>query len=417
MKVLQLTVSSKGGAGIAAMRLHEALHERGISSAYVSRNMTIDFNGNSMQDPFFSYRKPGFVKKLYLKIKSNIFPDKEHKIRQLIEEKKALMDYEMLSLPFSTCQLEKHPLVQEADLLNFHWMGGLLDYEAFFKNCKKPIVWTLHDMNPFLGMYHYKNDMLLNAEILGELDKSIKKSKRAIMEKSSIATFISPSQWLLDEAFQNDFLPNVSKEVIANAIDFSLFNNLNANIIREEYSINSDEFVILFVSDSIKNKRKGFDLLRQALGLLEHLPVILVTIGKGESSEYKFKNINLGEINDPKKMASSFTMADVFLLPSREDNLPNVMLESFSAGTPVISFLNGGMKEHITNGETGFLATEITAEALAKAIENVYNNREKYSREKIKKYAYEHFSYKLQAEAYEKMYKKSINQLTEMTTG
>ena len=70
MKVVHLTTSSRGGAGIAALRLHEALREVGVVSAFVSTDCTINFEGEKISDSFFEYRRTSFWKRLLRKISS-----------------------------------------------------------------------------------------------------------------------------------------------------------------------------------------------------------------------------------------------------------------------------------------------------------------------------------------------------------
>lgn len=408
MKVLHITVSNKGGAGIAASRLHCALIENGVQSAYLSKNETIDFTNKKIDDSFFKYKKVNLFQRILKKLKSLFIFSKEHQYKTEIEKVKSEIDCEIYSLPFSQIKLQEHPLIQEADILNFHWMGGVLDYPTFFENCKKPIVWTLHDMNPFLGMFHYENDTAANSEVVGVIDEVIRMEKTSILEKSSIAAIVTPSKWMLQVVCKYNFLPNKIRCAIPNSIDFVPFENLNPKGFRETYKINDDDFVMLFVADSIDNKRKGIDLLLQALVLIEHLPLTLVTVGKGTLPNIKFKNVSLGAINDPEKMALCYAMSDVFVLPSREDNLPNVMLESFAAGTPVVSFSNGGMAEYILEGETGYIASSLSPQDLANAIEKMYINRAHFSKSKIKKYAYNNFNFKQQAEGYKEIYKKIL---------
>lgn len=408
MKVLHITISNKGGAGIAALRLHTALVENGVQSAFLSKNETIDFANKKIDDSFFKYKKLSLMQRVFKKLELLFNFSKERQYLSKIEKVKSRLDCEIYSLPFSKIKLHQHPLVQEADILNFHWMGGVLDYQTFFRNCNKPIVWTLHDMNPFLGIFHYENDTIANSGVIGELDEIIRKEKSLILEKSSISAIVTPSKWMLQAVCKHNFLPNKKRIVIPNSIDFSVFENLNSNEIREEYKIHEDDFVILFVADSIENKRKGFDLLLKALVLIEHLPLTLVTVGKGTLQNIKFKNVSLGTITDLRKMASCYVMSDVFVLPSREDNLPNVMLESFAAGTPVISFFNGGMSEYIVEEETGYVVSSFTPEDLANTIEKIYNNRVAFSKTKIKEYAFANFNFNKQAEGYKKIYKESI---------
>ena len=175
---------------------------------------------------------------------------------------------------------------------------------------------------------------------------------------------------------------------------------------RNEYSIASDDFVILFVADSMKNHRKGFDMLIEALSYLITLPLTVVAIGKGEMPVVdRIKMISLGEINSADKMAKCYALADVFVLPSREDNLPNVMLEAFACGTPVIGFPVGGISEHTNLNITGVLAEEISSLSLAKAIGKFYETRNNYSNSVIRKYAENNFSFETQGSSYLEIYK------------
>jgi glycosyltransferase involved in cell wall biosynthesis len=63
---------------------------------------------------------------------------------------------EQFSHPFSRYRIEQHPWVREADVINLHWVSCFLDYARFFATVEKPIVWTLHDQNPYLGGFHYE---------------------------------------------------------------------------------------------------------------------------------------------------------------------------------------------------------------------------------------------------------------------
>ena len=55
-------------------------------------------------------------------------------------------------------------------------------------------------------------------------------------------------------------------------------------------------------------------------------------------------------------------------MPSLEDNLPNVVIESLACGTPVAAFAVGGISEMITEGQNGCLSAECTVAGMAQAI-------------------------------------------------
>ena len=59
------------------------------------------------------------------------------------------------------------------DIIHLHWIGGFVDIPTFFKHVKKPIIWTLHDMNPFQGGFHYKDDVLNYKTYISKFDDRI----------------------------------------------------------------------------------------------------------------------------------------------------------------------------------------------------------------------------------------------------
>ena len=413
MNVLQITSKSKGGAGIAALRLHKALRAHGISSAFLSKDLTVDFNDKVISDPFFSYKRSSIIKRSLLKIKSLFILNTYQKINNRISEHSDHLKYEMLSLPFSIYQLNKHILVQEADIINLHWVGGILDYDSFFRNIKKPIVWTLHDMNPFLGMFHYKEDEQTNMKYISEQDAKIKKFKRKAIESVKHGAVISPSKWLLNEALNSKIFHLFKfKECIPNAIDLDVFKPLDKNNLRRKRSIPESDLVILFISGDIECRRKGLDLLLDAINQLDHISLTVLTVGKGELdvTHESIKMISLGLFESESEMSECYSLADVFVLPSREDNLPNVMLESFACGTPVISFAIGGVKEHVKEGLNGYLSNDIFASSLKNSIQRFNDQRENFSRDDIREYAEKHFNFKEQAKKYLKIYLNLLNE-------
>ncbi|MBT1712621.1 glycosyltransferase, partial [Fulvivirgaceae bacterium PWU5] len=68
---------------------------------------------------------------------------------------------------------------------------------------------------------------------------------------------------------------------------------------------------------------------------------------------------NFGFVSDEHKKALIYSAADVYVLPTLADNLPNVVIESLMCGTPVIGFKTGGVPDMIKHGHNGILVDNI----------------------------------------------------------
>ncbi len=313
------------------------------------------------------------------------------------------VQYELFSFPETSYRVERHPLVLNADIVHLHWVSGFINYPTFFKAIKQPIVWTLHDMNPMLGGFHYHEDSLNNSNFK-QLESACLAIKTEALRCKSNMQLVTPSKWMSEEAKSRDVLSSFSQKTLLNGLDTDIYKPLDREKCRTELNIPLDKKVLLFVAEDLKNRRKGFDLLLGALELLnDNSSVELVTIGN--ASAFKGDGcIHLGMIGDDAQLAKVYAAADLFLLPSREDNLPNVMLEALCCGTPVILFALGGMKEVIDDGRNGYLAPEVGSASLGASINQFLTNGVALERDEIASVARRMFALERQATHYLKLY-------------
>ncbi len=66
--------------------------------------------------------------------------------------------------------------------------------------------------------------------------------------------------------------------------------------------------------------------------------------------------VELGYISGDENIAKVYSAADMFVLPSTEDNLPNTIMEAFACGVPCVSFNVGGIPEMIDHQKNGYVA-------------------------------------------------------------
>jgi len=135
----------------------------------------------------------------------------------------------------------------------------------------------------------------------------------------------------------------------------------------------------------------------------------LLTVSVGNIGNTTIPNIvKLGRINDFRIINTAYCAADVFIIPSLMDNLPNTVIESLVCGTPVIGFPSGGITEMIEDGKNGILAEEISVDALQKAINRFFEEGVSFSSEQIREDAIKKYSLQVQSEKVINLYKSIL---------
>lgn len=139
----------------------------------------------------------------------------------------------------------------------------------------------------------------------------------------------------------------------------------------------ADKQLILFVCQRVTNPNKGMSYLIEACRqLAEQHPemtektgvVILGGHADEVAGELPFKAYPLGYVSDPQRMATIYQAADVFVLPSLSENLPNTIMEAMACGVPCIGFRVGGIPEEIDHQKNGYVAEYKSAADLARGI-------------------------------------------------
>lgn len=400
MKILHINTLFTGGAGRAVIRLHAAMLQEGIDSRILfskaGPDAYIDGIGICQKGKPLSLRR---------RIERRLIGDRsiEHAIGKRLAKLKGT--YECISFPLSSYKVEEHAWIREADVIHLHWVANFINYPSFFRAIDKPIIWTLHDMNPFQGVFHYENDSVSNHAEFGSLDEEFADLKLRTLSHVNNLTVVTPTEWLGKHSRASDILGGLPHRQIANGVDIELFRPYNKAFARKVFNLPRDRTVLLFASERLDNKRKGLDLLLGAVENMQQIDDIAIyTVGKMDG-KLDVNGLNpLGPISDDRLLALLYSAADAFILPSREDNLPNTMLEAMACGTPVIGFAVGGLQEVIRPGFNGLLAEDISSDSLMDCLMKFRVQSDNFDREKIREFAVERFSSHTQARAYLDLY-------------
>ena len=285
-----------------------------------------------------------------------------------------------------------HPVVRAADVLHLHWVTEFQSPRTLrrLQALGKPIVWTLHDERAFTGGCHYtagctryETDCVGCPQIRDnplDFPAAALVDQCAALDRSRL-TVVAPSRWLADCARRSRMFRESPVQVIPYGLETDGFAPRERAEARTALDLPRDGLQVLFGADNPNEKRKGFLLLMDALQRcaadaefgrrLRAGEITLVSFGPPEIAA-RFPELKihpLGYVNSDAGMAAAYAAADLFVLSSTEDNLPNTLLEALSCGTPSIAFAMGGAPDVIADGSTGrIISTVGDPAALAAAI-------------------------------------------------
>lgn len=419
MKIVHISTSDiQGGAAKAAFRLHQGLSAIGKdSSMYVAQKFS--------NDPSIACYAP--VNRLPHRIRRAL---RKESLRRTLLPYAATRPggYEHFRHDQTEFGGEVWDQLPPADVINLHWIADFVDYRTFLPQATlaHPTLWTLHDMNPFTGGCHFDHACGRFADSCGscpqlgsssddDLSYRIWNRKRTLFHRidSDQLSLVTPSLWMAREVARSSILGKFSTNVIPYGVDTEIFRPRPSQIsARRGLEISDDAFVILFLAEYSENRRKGFTLLDRALGELTEVEnVLLLSIGKGfPATTARIPHRHLGTIENDHLLATIFSLADVFVIPSIQDNLPNTVLEAMACGTPVVGFDAGGIRDMIRDGETGCLVAIEDVHALAAALQALQRDpgwRASMGHQ-CRQTVMEHYPIDLQARRYLRLYRDLI---------
>jgi glycosyltransferase involved in cell wall biosynthesis len=416
------TFDCAGGAAKAAYRLHKGLLELGHESRMVVRDKASD-------DPTVAAFTPPLSGLIRLR--------RVLKRHYLARRRIAITSRPAGAAYFSDDRSEHAADVLRqigpTDILNLHWIAGLFDYSDLFGQLPTgmPVVWTLHDMNSFTGGCHFDGHCGKYLERCGACpqlgsSKSPDLSSEIWGRKGRLfgglnphrIRFVTPSRWLAGEMKKSLLLGTFPVSVLPYGTDTHTFQPRDQVMARERFDIPREAKVVLFVAHAATEKRKGWDLfLRATEAFRTDSEVFVLAVGYGT------KNDNLGaraktieSVDNELAMSFVYSAADVFVVPSLQDNFPNTALEALACGLPVVAFDVGGIPDMVRNNYTGVLVEPGNSRALGAAIGELLNDegRRRQMSANCRRVAVEEYASEVQARRYVDLYTSLLGQRPEL---
>lgn len=380
MRVLIISTSERsGGAAVAASRLTEALNRHGVQATMLVRDKETD------NPSVVTAGRRLLMLRHFLWERLCLFFHLRFSRRHLFH----------IDMANAGADITRLKVFKEADIIHLHWINqGMLSLKGIRKIILsgKPVVWTLHDIWPAtaichltLGCEHFTDHChhcpYLSGRSHHDLSYRVWQQKAAMLTDARVA-IVGCSEWLAGEARRSALLKSQPITAIPNPIDTHVFSPRDKSEARRRLNLPADKRIILFVAQRIGNAYKGINYLSEALSHLcsDHSDIAdqlsLVLLGSATPSSLpvddggssRLERRSMGYISDPSVLADVYSAADVFVLPSLSENLPNTIMEAMACGTPCIGFRVGGIPEMIDHKQDGYVADYCDAVDLARGL-------------------------------------------------
>ena len=322
LRIIHLSTTHEGGAGLAARRLNLALNDAGVESSFYSLQK--------------SGYLPGPTEYSIQRTKLNRILGKANATFQSKLNRKSFFSLWSVS-PINLKYLKSRGIYQDT-ILHFHNWFNLISLSELGRLQKAgyKIMMTLHDERIFTGGCHYalecrgfesgcKSCPFIPPTLKSVPSRNLRKANKVLTSDQNRITVIAPSSWIAQE---------FAKSLFAESLRIAVIPNVHANLeyLPPFHSINK-KVRIGYASKYAKSWIKGFDVIEQ----LQQ---------ERERSKCDLEIVFMSSYSDAESIKSHFWKdIDFLLVPSRMDNSPNVIHEARFNGVPLIASEVGGIAE------------------------------------------------------------------------
>lgn len=401
-----------GGAARAAYRLHQALQRHDVNSSMLVQRK--DSDDSMVFGPTTAFGKA----MRYASAGIDALPKYRYRARSRT----------WFSVGYGGRDLVSRVQAADPEVVHLHWINGGFISVKHLSKIDRPMVWSLHDMWAFTGGCHYTDDgcegyveRCGNCPVLGshrrrDLSRRIWERKRKFFERIPNLTVVGLSSWLRDEAARSSLFSGRRIINLPNPIDSQTYRPIDRSTARTHWNVPEDASVLAFgAPTATSDPRKGHDLLVKAVAELGRNDIHVIVFGASAAiaslhEELPFPVHYTGPLHDDESLVTLYNAADVTVVPSRQENLSNTVMESLACGTPVVGFSIGGNGDMIEHKQNGYLAEPYETDDLAEGIRWVLadTDRREALRGKAREKVLDEFDYPVVAQKYEALYREIL---------
>jgi glycosyltransferase involved in cell wall biosynthesis len=381
MRVLQISIAdaNPNACTSAAYRIHLAVRAAGVDCTLLVRDKVLpDPTVRAMPDASLPQR-------LWWRLRAE-------RIQSAMKPYRATRPKGLELFSDSRAGLGRAILPEMAgyDLFHLHWFRSFVDWDVLAAPgiAEKPVLFTLHDTAHFTGGCHYTNGCERFTQKCGacpqlgstrehDLSRRNWERKKAVLSARRAPTHVAGcSDWIAAEARRSSLLGPLPVKTIHNGVDVEEFQPRDRAFARQLLGLPADAAVIMFIAAQLSNPRKGLNYLMDAVREVQcDRPLFLLSVGPGQVAvPANVRHVSVGAVNSERYLSIIYSAADLFVIPSLEENFALTGLEAAACGLPVIGFKVGGIPELVDDGVTGHLVPVKDARALGGKIAETLNN-------------------------------------------
>jgi glycosyltransferase involved in cell wall biosynthesis len=284
---------------------------------------------------------------------------------------------------------------------------------------RRPVVWQLHDQWGMTGHVAYSLDcerwrhgcgacpyLHEYPRLKRDTTAQLYRLKDRVYRRSRLHLVV-PSRWLADLVRASPLLSRFPVHRIPTGIDIDVFTPGDGDDSRRRLGLPLDRRIVFFASTDLNERRKGLDLLVDAVRRLDDPPLLLVA---GDGAVVGAETRTLGAVTDERTLADAYRAADVFAVPTLADVLTQTAPESIACGTPCVAFDHGGVTDVVRHLETGYQARFGDVDDLARGLATLLGDAgltERLSR-RCREVAEAEFAADVQAQRYAALYEELV---------
>lgn len=217
----------------------------------------------------------------------------------------------------------------------------------------------------------------------------------------------------MGEELERKGIPKEKIQFYSRGIDNLRFHPSKRNgFFKQRYNLKDDVLKLLYVGRVSKEKNMTLieDVFRRLCELRKG--VHLVIIGEGPYHEEMKKRMSGLPVTftgfiEGEDLSQAYASGDIFIFPSTTDTFGNVVLEAQASGLPVVVTDEGGPKENLISGETGYVVPARDQEKFRRSLMELIDNPSLLQR--MKKKAREYTENKSFEDAYIELWNSHRN--------